>query len=88
MPKDGKENTNMEPRNIMLVYNIFERWGVDAIGPLPRTAQGKCYMLTTVDYMSKWMEVKVVKRVDSKRVADCVYEHMLQVWDSPGVVVR
>ena len=60
----------------MLVYDIFERWDVDAIGPLPRIAQRKCYMLTIVDYLSKWAEVKAVKRVDSKRVADFVYEYI------------
>ena len=72
----GRRTLKMEPRNIMLVYDIFERWGIDAIGPLPRTARGKCYMLTAVDYLTKWAEVKAVKKVDSKEVADFVYEHI------------
>ena len=59
----------MEPRNIMLVYDIFERWVLDATGALPRTARGKCYLLTAVE-LSKLAEVKAVKRVDSKRI-DC-----------------
>ena len=60
----------------MLVHDIFERWGVDAIGTLPRTATGKIYILTAVDYLSKWSEAKVVKSVDGKSVADFVSKHI------------
>ena len=64
----GRRTLKMEPRNIMLVYDIFERWGIDAIGPLPRAARGKCYMLTAVDYLSKWAEVKAVKKGTVKKL--------------------
>ncbi|MCO5570329.1 hypothetical protein L7F22_024048 [Adiantum nelumboides] len=45
----------------ILAYDVFEKWGIDAIGPLPITARGKCYILTTVDYLSRWAEAKRVK---------------------------
>ena len=57
----GRKILKMEPRQVMLVHDIFERWGVDAIGTLPRTARGKIYILTAVDYLSKWSEAKAVK---------------------------
>ena len=49
-----------------MVHEIFERWGIDAIGPLPRTVRGKCYILTAVDFLSKWSEAKAVRSVDKK----------------------
>ena len=72
----GRKILKMEPRQVMLVHDIFERWGVDAIGPLLRTARGKIYILTAVGYLSKWSEAKVVKNVDGKSVADFIFEHI------------
>ena len=70
----GRKILKMKPRQVMLVHDIFERWGVDAIGPLPRTARGKIYILTAVDYyLSKWSEAKAVKSVDGKSVADFIF---------------
>ena len=63
----GTKNLKMEPRQVMLVHDIFVRWGVDAIGPLPRTARGKIHILTAVDYLSKWSEAKAVKSVDGSQ---------------------
>ncbi|MCO5588457.1 hypothetical protein L7F22_042413 [Adiantum nelumboides] len=32
----------------------FEKWGIDAMGPLPRTANGKLYILVAIDYMTRF----------------------------------
>ncbi|MCO5590748.1 hypothetical protein L7F22_044723 [Adiantum nelumboides] len=32
----------------------FEKWGIDAMGPLPRTANGKLYVLVAIDYMTRF----------------------------------
>ncbi|MCO5579087.1 hypothetical protein L7F22_032939 [Adiantum nelumboides] len=61
-------------RGTILAYDVFEKWGIDAIGPLPITARGKCYILTVVDYLSRWAEAKLVKQITSKDVAKFVYE--------------
>ncbi|MCO5556648.1 hypothetical protein L7F22_010199 [Adiantum nelumboides] len=63
-----------EIRGTILAYDVFEKWGIDAIGPLPITARGKCYILTAVDYLSRWVEAKSVKQIISKDVAKFVYE--------------
>jgi len=61
-------------RNTMLAFDVFENWGIDAIGPLPITQRGKCYILIVVDYLSHWAKAKVVKQITSKEVAKLVYE--------------
>ncbi|MCO5592381.1 hypothetical protein L7F22_046383 [Adiantum nelumboides] len=63
-----------EIRGTILAYDVFEKWGIDAIGPLPITARGKCYILTAVDYLSRWAEAKPVKQITSKDVAKFFYE--------------
>ncbi|MCO5614044.1 hypothetical protein L7F22_068324 [Adiantum nelumboides] len=32
----------------------FEKWGIDAMGYLPRTANGKLYILVAIDYMTRF----------------------------------
>ncbi|MCO5576537.1 hypothetical protein L7F22_030348 [Adiantum nelumboides] len=32
----------------------FEKWGIDAMGPLPRTTNGKLYILVAIDYMTRF----------------------------------
>ena len=85
----------MEPIQVMFVHNIFKRWRVDAIGPLPWTARGKIYILTAMDYLSKWSEAKVVKSVDGKSVADFIFEHIccrfrvpLEIFSDSGLGFR
>lgn len=56
----------------MIAYNIFEKWGIDAIGPMPMTARGNCYLLTAVDYLSRWAEARPVKAVNAKTVCKFV----------------
>ncbi|MCO5603301.1 hypothetical protein L7F22_057450 [Adiantum nelumboides] len=58
-----------EIRGTILAYDVFEKWDIDAIGPLPITARGKCYILTAIDYLSRWAEAKPVKQITSKDVA-------------------
>ena len=58
----------------MIAYNIFEKWGIDAIGPMPMTARKICYLLTAIDYLSCWAEARLVKTVNAKIVCKFVYE--------------
>ena len=57
-----------------MAYDILEKWGIDALGPLPVTTRGKSYILTAMDYLSRWAEAKAVKQISAKDVAKFVYE--------------
>lgn len=47
---------------------------MDAIGPLPMTARGNYYVLTAVDYLTRWAEARAVRAVNAKTVCKFVYE--------------
>lgn len=64
----------LEMRKTILAFDIFENWGIDAIGPLPVTQRGKFYILTAVDYLSRWAKAKAIKQVIAKEVAKFIYE--------------
>ena len=35
----------------------MDRFSIDVLGPLPRTARGNKYILVVMDYFSRWVEI-------------------------------
>jgi len=60
--------------NITPVEQPFTRVGLDIIGPLPMTKQGNCYIITLVDYFTKWVEAKPVSNIKSEEVIKFLIE--------------
>lgn len=48
----------------MLVEDPFLHWGLDVIRPIKsKSSQGHSYILTTMDYFTKWPEAGALKLV-------------------------
>nr|GEX76384.1 retrovirus-related Pol polyprotein [Tanacetum cinerariifolium] len=72
--RQGKISQRDEmPQNSIQIYEIFDVWGIDFMGPFP-SSRGNKYILVAVDYLSKWVEVKALltndARVNNKREKD------------------
>ncbi|MCO5559841.1 hypothetical protein L7F22_013445 [Adiantum nelumboides] len=52
--KCGSRKSFSTPTLAVIANGPFEKWGIDAMGPLPRTANGKLYILVAVDYMTRF----------------------------------
>nr|GEU79710.1 reverse transcriptase domain-containing protein [Tanacetum cinerariifolium] len=52
------------PQNVIQVYEIFDVWGIDFIGPF-QSSRGNRYILVAVDYLSKWVEAKALPTNDA-----------------------
>lgn len=53
-----------------------EAWGqvgIDLIGPLPETASGHKYVMTLMDYYTKWAEAAPLKDKTALSVAEALY---------------
>ncbi|MCO5555507.1 hypothetical protein L7F22_009052 [Adiantum nelumboides] len=57
------------------------------MGPLPRTANGKLYILVAIDYMTRWVEAQSVAKVNEKTVSKFVYTHICCRFGSPLEIV-
>ncbi|GJU64945.1 reverse transcriptase domain-containing protein [Tanacetum coccineum] len=55
------------PQNAIQVCEIFDVWGIDFMGPFP-SSHGNKYILVAVDYLSKWVEAKVLPTNDARVV--------------------
>nr|GEV71018.1 reverse transcriptase domain-containing protein [Tanacetum cinerariifolium] len=55
------------PQNVIQVFEIFDVWGIDFMGPFPSSRENR-YILVVVDYLSKWVEAKALPTNDARVV--------------------
>ena len=58
-----------------------EAWGqvgMDLVGPLPETADGYKYVMTLMDYYTKWAEAVPLKDKTASSVAEALYSVSLK----------
>ncbi|MCO5603201.1 hypothetical protein L7F22_057348 [Adiantum nelumboides] len=84
---NGNKHLLHGPRQLVLANGPFEKWGIDAMGPLPRTKNGKLYILVAIDYMTKWVEAQSVTRVNEKTVSKFAYTHICCRFGTPLEIV-
>ncbi len=62
----------------------FERWGIDFVGPFPLSKNKNRFIITAIDYSSRWAVAKPVKTTDA--VVDFLYQ-LLVDYGSPFEIV-
>src|SRR6266498_559784 len=72
----GSMKQNNQKRTIPLT-DIFERWGVDIVGPLPITRERNRYIVVAIDYFSRWPEVRPLKTANADTVATFLYKEII-----------
>nr|GEU67731.1 reverse transcriptase domain-containing protein [Tanacetum cinerariifolium] len=69
------------PQNEIQVYEIFDVWGIDFMGPFP-SCQGNKHILVAVDYLSKWVEAKALPTIDSLSCCENFKISLCLIWNS------
>ena len=64
----------------------MERVGIDILGPFPRTERGKRYILTVMDYFTKWPEAYCLPDQEAETIADALIEGMFSRFGAPEVI--
>ncbi|MCO5583039.1 hypothetical protein L7F22_036945 [Adiantum nelumboides] len=79
----GDRKLSYGPRFPIFAYGPFEKWGIDAIGPLPCTSISKQYSLTATDYMTRWAEAASVARITAPDVSKFVLDYICSRFGTP-----
>nr|GFA10794.1 reverse transcriptase domain-containing protein [Tanacetum cinerariifolium] len=66
--RQGKISQRDEmPQKSIQIYEIFDVWGIDFMGPFP-SSRGNKYILVAVNYLSKWVKAKTLPTNDARVV--------------------
>lgn len=55
----------------------WQRVGIDFVGPLPITVKGNRYIITAIDYFTRWPEARAVPRATAQEAAKFIYEEII-----------
>src|ERR1043166_179019 len=56
---------------------LWDRVGIDIIGPLELTTLGNRYIITAIDYFSRWPEAAAVPAANANEVAKFIYQEII-----------
>nr|GFA72487.1 reverse transcriptase domain-containing protein [Tanacetum cinerariifolium] len=72
-------------QNSIQVYEIFDIWGIDFMGPFP-SSKGNKYILVAVDYLSKWVEAKALP-TNNARVVVNFLKSLFSQFGTPRAII-
>ena len=78
---------NKEPLQIPPIPTLFAKWGIDIVGPVPRSMSGFQYMVFATDYFSGWVCGRRLRYQTAKVVAKFVYEEVITKHGCPVEIV-
>jgi hypothetical protein len=79
-----RKNNELHP---IPVNSPFYQIGIDIVGPLPRTQRGKKYIVTAMDYLTKWPEARALTEATAEKVADFIYEQIICQHGCPQIIL-
>jgi hypothetical protein len=67
----------------------FEIWAIDFVGPFPRREKrsGEKYIITIVEYLTKWEEAEPVENCTKETTAKFIYENIVTRFDFPLTII-
>nr|GEW74140.1 reverse transcriptase domain-containing protein [Tanacetum cinerariifolium] len=73
------------PQNNIQVSEIFDIWGIDFMGPFPKSHKFK-YILVVIDYVSKWAEAEASPTNDARVVINFLKKLFSRVCISKALI--
>ena len=72
---------------IPLPNKPFQQWGIDHVGPLPKSSSGKIYMIVAVDYFSKFTVAKALRDAKADTAVRFFNEKIVSQFGTPGRII-
>ena len=65
----------------------FFMWGMDLVGPLPKSSGQRQYIIVAIDYSTKWVEAKALARIRETEVIQFFMEFIVFRFGVPRTIV-
>ena len=65
----------------------MERWGIDLTGPHPQSSAGHKYILTAIDYFSRWAEAFPLRNQEATTVAEVLVNQVFTRFGVPMQII-
>ncbi|XP_028785463.1 uncharacterized protein LOC114741373 [Neltuma alba] len=77
---------NEMPLNNILEVKLFDVWGIDFMGPFPKSLNQE-YILVVVDYVSKWVEATTCVSSDAKTMIKFLKKNIFTRFGAPQIII-
>nr|GFC88000.1 reverse transcriptase domain-containing protein [Tanacetum cinerariifolium] len=74
------------PHNSIQIFEIFDVWGIDFMGPF-LSSKGNKYILVAVDYLSKWVKAKALP-TNNARVVVKFLKSLFSRFGTPKAIIN
>lgn len=76
------------PLNPQITMPSFEQWAIDFVGPVsPQGKMGAHYIITTIEYLTRWAEAQPVKDCTTATTAKFSFENVLTWFGCPKILM-
>lgn len=65
------------------VEEVFERWSLDYVGPLPETFCGYKFIIVATEHFTRWAEARATKFNNAQETADFLYDSIISRFGCP-----
>ena len=66
---------------------LFAQWGINIIGPLPQGKRQVRFLLVTIDYFTKWVEVEALTTITEAKVQTFVWKNIVCRFGIPRMII-
>jgi len=84
--RKGPSGRSHAPLQQFAVGGPMERVAVDIVGPLPRSSKGNRYVLSAIDYFTRWPEAYPLPDQEAETVVDALLEGMFSRFGVPEII--
>ena len=88
--RTGKPSRRDEmPLAPQITLQPFDKWEVDFVGPisLTRKQTGARYIITAIDYLTRWAEVAPMKACTATTVTKFLFENVITRFGFPKILI-
>lgn len=65
----------------------FARWGLDILGPFPKAARNKKFLLVGTDYFTKWVEAEALANIRDVDVMKFIWKNIVTQFGTPHTLI-